>query len=134
MDSLGSILDKSLIKRDILPGIMKWIPKKEAIILVGSRQVGKTCLLYLLVRHLGEKMKIAPEDIFYLDLERLDNLEMLNAGADNLMDFINEQSPKDTKKYVFIDEIQYLDSFFINVNPIPQISFWFFDKRTGNIF
>jgi len=110
MDSLGSILGKSLIKRDILPEIMKWIPKKEAIILVGSRQVGKTCLLYLLVQHLGEKMKIAPEDIFYLDLERLDNLEMLNAGADNLMDFINEQSPKNTKKYVFIDEIQYLDN------------------------
>jgi len=110
MDRMGSILDKPLIKRDILPEIMKWIPKKEAIILVGSRQVGKTCLLYLLIQHLVEKMKTAPEDIFYLDLERFDNLEMLNAGADSLMDFINEQSPKNTKKYVFIDEIQYLDN------------------------
>ena len=106
----ADILDKLLIERDILPQITRWIPKKEAIILVGSRQVGKTCLLYLLIQYLVKKMNIPLEDIFYLDLEDLDNLEMLNSGVDGLMDFINEQSPKQTKKYVFIDEIQYLDN------------------------
>jgi predicted AAA+ superfamily ATPase len=70
MDILGNILNRPLIKRDILSEIIRWIPKKEAIILVGSRQTGKTCLLYLLIQHLAEEMKVSQKNIFYLDLER----------------------------------------------------------------
>ena len=89
MAILADIINKPLIERDVLPQITKWIPKKEAIILLGSRQVGKTCLLYLLIQHIVKNKEIALEDIFYFDLERLENLEMLNAGVDNLVDFIN---------------------------------------------
>lgn len=110
MNILEDIRNRPLIKRDILPETIRWIPNKEAIVLVGSRQVGKTCLLYLLIQHLAKKMKVSPKDLFYLDLERLENLEMLNGRVDSFVDFINEQSPKNTKKYVFIDEIQYLDN------------------------
>ncbi|MBU1147191.1 MAG: ATP-binding protein [Candidatus Omnitrophica bacterium] len=110
MSILSDILRRPLIKRDVLPQIIKWIAKKEAVILTGSRQVGKTCLLYLLIQHLVKAMKIPKEDIFYFDLERIENLEMLNAGVDEMMDFINEQNPKRGIKYVFIDEIQYLDN------------------------
>ncbi len=109
MDIIGNILRKELIDRNVLPGIIKWVPKKEASILLGSRQVGKTCLLYLLIQYLAKEKDVKTKDIFYLDLERLDNLELLNGGVDNLINFIYEQSPKDTKKYIFIDEIQYLD-------------------------
>ena len=110
MAILENIFDKPLIERNVLCQITKWIPKKEAIVLLGSRQVGKTSMLYLLIQHLVKKRKIDPEDIFYFDLERIENLEMLNAGADSLIDFIKEQNPKNSRKYVFIDEIQYLDN------------------------
>ncbi|MCK5305713.1 MAG: ATP-binding protein [Candidatus Omnitrophica bacterium] len=110
MPNLNQILNKGLIKRDILPEIIKWIPGKEAIILIGSRQVGKTSLLYLLIQHLAINKGIAAKDIFYLDLERLDNLELLNSGVDKLIDYIHEQSPEKSKKFIFIDEIQYLDN------------------------
>ncbi|MBU1147039.1 MAG: AAA family ATPase, partial [Candidatus Omnitrophica bacterium] len=80
MSILADILYRPLIKRDVLPQIIKWIAKKEAVVLIGSRQVGKTCLLYLLIQHLVKAMKIPKEDIFYFDLERIENLEMLNAG------------------------------------------------------
>ncbi len=110
MAVLPGILNKSLIKRSILPEIIKWIPKKEAIVLIGSRQVGKTCLLYLIIQHLIKNSKISPEDIFYFDLERLDHLEVLNDGANSLVNFLNEQNSAGGKKYVFIDEIQYLDN------------------------
>ncbi len=110
MDSLSNIIHKPLIKRDILPRIIEWIPKKEAIILIGARQVGKTSLLYLIIQHLIKKMDVSESDIFYLDLEKLENLEMLNSGIDNLISFISEQSSGSGKKYIFIDEIQYLDN------------------------
>ncbi len=110
MSDIRQILNKSLIERSILPQIINWIPKKEAIILVGSRQVGKTSLLYLLIQYLIKNKGIAKEDIFYLDLERLENLELLNAGIDSLLNYIYEQSPENSKKFIFIDEIQYLDN------------------------
>ncbi len=104
------ILNKELLDRDIFPQVTNWIEQKEAVILIGSRQVGKTCLLYLLIQHLVDKMNVPTEDIFYFDLEYLDALEMLNAGVQALLDFSKEQSPGETKKYIFIDEIQYLDN------------------------
>ncbi len=110
MSDLKQIFNKSLIKRRILPQIIDWIPNKEAIILMGSRQVGKTSLLFLLIQHLLINKKIAEKDIFYLDLERFDNLALLNAGVDGLLDYIYEQSPENSRKFVFIDEIQYLDN------------------------
>ncbi|MCK4252674.1 ATP-binding protein [candidate division WOR-3 bacterium] len=122
MSNITQILNKSLIERNILPQIIKWIPEKEALILLGSRQVGKTSLLYLLIRYLAVNKGIAEKDIFYLDLERIDNLELLNAGVDRLLDYIYEQSPEpreisgsgqspeNSRKFVFIDEIQYLDN------------------------
>jgi len=110
MPELKQILNKSLIQRSVLPQIIKWIPKKEAIILLGSRQVGKTSLLYLLIKYLVTSKGISEKDIFYLDLERFDNLELLNAGPERLLDYIYEQSPGDRKKFIFIDEIQYLDN------------------------
>ena len=110
MPNLNQILNKALIERDILPKIIKWIPSKEAIILIGSRQVGKTSSLYLLIQHLAINKGIAAKDIFYLDLERLDNLELLNSGIDKLIDYIYEQSPENSRKFIFIDEIQYLDN------------------------
>ncbi len=110
MSDITQILNKSLIERNILPQIIKWIPEKEALILLGSRQVGKTSLLYLLIQYLAVNKGIAEKDIFYLDLERIDNLELLNAGADRLLDYICEQSPGNSKKFIFIDEIQYLDN------------------------
>lgn len=105
------ILAKDLIGRDILLEIIKWIANKEALVLTGSRQVGKTSLFYLLMQYLVQEMRVASEDIFYLDLERLENLDLLNSrGIDNLLNFVAEQSPQNTKKYIFIDEIQYLDN------------------------
>ncbi len=110
MNILTSILKKSLFERRVFRDILKWISKKEAIILLGSRQVGKTSLLYLLVQYLVRKTKILGDDIFYFDLERLEDFELLNSGVEDLLRFIGEQSPASTKKYVFIDEIQYLDN------------------------
>ncbi|MCK4463118.1 MAG: ATP-binding protein [Candidatus Omnitrophica bacterium] len=110
MPELKQILNKSLIQRSVLPQIIKWIPKKEAVILIGSMWGPGVGILYLLIKYLVTSKGISEKDIFYLDLERFDNLELLNAGPERLLDYIYEQSPGDRKKFIFIDEIQYLDN------------------------
>lgn len=96
MNIIEKILSKTLLEREILPKIVSWISKKEAIILSGSRQVGKTSLLYLTIQHLVNKLRIKPDDIFYFDLEFMDNLALLNDGIDNLITFIKEHNPSKT--------------------------------------
>jgi predicted AAA+ superfamily ATPase len=52
-----------LIRRDILAQIIPWLVEKDILLLLGSRQVGKTSILQLLQEH----VKAAP--VFYFDLE-----------------------------------------------------------------
>ena len=94
-----------IYKRKIIDDILKYLYEKEALILYGARQVGKTCILYWLKNYLSEKK----EQVYYLDLEHRKYLEVLNNGPENLQRLLLEQG-FDTKKRVFVlvDEIQYL--------------------------
>lgn len=98
----------NLIPRKISVKISKWINSKQLIALLGSRQVGKTSILYLLIEEL-KKRSVDPGNIFYFDLENFDNLELLNSGPDNLSKYVKARG-KTGKKFVFIDEVQYLDN------------------------
>jgi len=52
---------------------------------------------------------VSQENIFYFDLEDIFLLDMFNKGVNEVVDYINSKSTdKISKKYVFIDEIQYL--------------------------
>ncbi len=46
------IRTNKLYPRTVVPDILQWMGDKQAIVLVGSRQVGKTSILYLLIQHL----------------------------------------------------------------------------------
>jgi len=104
------------IKRKILPKIYNFMEFKEAIIIYGARQVGKTTLMKMLINKLKED-SVPPEAIFYLDFEDLEILEICNKGIDSLLNYINVRIPNDLpyfsqsnqqKIYLFMDEIQYL--------------------------
>ena len=96
-------------KRKIFDYIVKFIPYKEALVVYGARQVGKTTVMKMLIDHLI-KNGIAEKDIFYLDLEDLDMLQICNQGVPSLLAYIQARSPGKEKKYVFIDEIQYMNT------------------------
>lgn len=102
--------DRKLLPRDILKEILTWLDDYQAIILTGSRQVGKTFIMYLVIQYLQNIKKFDAQDIFYFDLEDFDNLNLLNEGHKNLANYIEINSKSSAKKYVFIDEIQYLDN------------------------
>ncbi|MCD6577894.1 ATP-binding protein [bacterium] len=98
-----------MIKRKLLNQLLKYIDLKEIIVIHGARQVGKTTLMKMLIEHLEEK-KITLENIIYFDLENQKYLDLCNAGVDEFMKYIDFKTNVKNKRYIFIDEIQYLDN------------------------
>lgn len=99
-----------LFGRGIIESISKWIEDDRLIVLIGSRQVGKTSILYLLIQDLLAK-GIEEDAIFYFDLEDFEILELLNSGVKNFIQYLTGIGANLQKRvFVFIDEIQYLNN------------------------
>ena len=83
---------------------MKYLEVPEAIIILGSRQVGKTTLLKIIMEKIA-----SPERSFYLDLEYPENLEIVEGGPENLISYLlSNGASRGVKNYVFLDEIHYI--------------------------
>ncbi|MBA7540077.1 hypothetical protein ES705_32366 [subsurface metagenome] len=109
----------TFIKRKILPHISNFLNYKEAIVIYGARQVGKTTIMKMLINELKTTNNIPDEAIFYFDLEDLEMLELCNQGINNVIRYIEVRTSYNLstttasskeKIYLFIDEIQYLDN------------------------
>ena len=96
------------IKRKILLRISRFLEYKEAIVIYGARQVGKTTIMKMLIKQLKDN-GIPDEAVFYFDLEDLDMLNLCSQGVDFLIRYIDARTSYKGKIYLFIDEIQYLD-------------------------
>jgi len=96
------------IPRRMLHQIMRWVDAEDILVLLGARQTGKSTLMFKTISELLNN-HIDPADIFYFNL---DNLSMHSFLKDipNLLDFLNEFGTKETRKYIFIDEIQRLEN------------------------
>jgi predicted AAA+ superfamily ATPase len=82
------------------------LTRKEAIFILGARQVGKTTL----IKHLMKELEI--DRTLYFDLENPANLSIINKGINEFLTFLTSQEfAEDTINYIFIDEIQYADDF-----------------------
>lgn len=101
-----------LYKRSIFNEIIKYLETDDILVIHGARQVGKTHLLYLIQNHLKENNR----ESYYIDLEDSRNLDILNAGVDELRKHLGEQGfdlkkfSENEKLYILIDEIQYLEN------------------------
>ncbi|HSH19027.1 MAG TPA: ATP-binding protein [Draconibacterium sp.] len=91
--------------RNILNVLIRNMDNELIIGLIGSRQVGKSSILYLLIERLL-KGKVNPLNIFYFNLDDLKLHELFTTVPDFLQ-FLGDDKEQ---KYVFIDEIQRLDS------------------------
>lgn len=94
-----------MIKRDLFYQLKKYLDKKEALVVTGMRQVGKTTLL----KQLFEEIK-TPHKLF-LDLENIlyrKYFDDLNYDAINhLLRNLAGAKPND-KLYLFLDEVQHV--------------------------
>ena len=98
-------IPSKIYQRDIIQEILPYLEDKAAIILLGSRQVGKTHILYSLYSHLLSQQN----QVYYLDLEESRYVTLLNKGAQELNNLLSEAGINlKQKTFVFIDEIQYL--------------------------
>lgn len=92
--------------RTILTELIAQLENEKIIGLVGSRQVGKSSLIFLLIQHLLAK-NTPKENIFYFNLDDIKLREL----AAPITDFVHFIAPKpDQKKFIFLDEIQRLDN------------------------
>lgn len=92
------------LPRAILHELVEQIKNDKITGIVGSRQVGKSSLLYLLIKHLLQD-NVSKESIFYFNLDDL-KLRELAASITDFVQFIGPQS--DVKKFIFLDEVQRL--------------------------
>ena len=81
-------LNKSLFPRKALENIVKFLDTEEVIVLIGARQVGKTCIMRLLQNEL-RKRGIDEKIIHYFDLEDTSLLKILNAGPEEFLRYLS---------------------------------------------
>lgn len=85
--------------------------KDQAVILIGTRQVGKTVLMRMLEKRLQDDGKV----VFFFDLELPSNLQVFGNGVDGFIQFLQAKGVevnKDVEDYifVFIDEFHYIEN------------------------
>jgi len=93
----GEKVEVPEFKRELYSEIEKWLPKKQIIAIVGLRRTGKTTLMQQIMEELGK------EAVFFsFDEEETQKKEVLLFIINF---FINNFRPK----YIFLDEIHYVD-------------------------
>ncbi|MCI0494125.1 ATP-binding protein [candidate division KSB1 bacterium] len=95
---------QTFLKRHVFKELIKWIDDEEMIVISGSRQVGKSTLMLMLIQHLLDVKKCAATNIFYFNLDER-SLHPLFQSTSLLIDFLKPGSNQE-KKYLFIDEFQ----------------------------
>ena len=97
-------MEDKLYKRGVVDRILEYLDSKEAIVIYGSRQVGKTSILKYIMKN------YIKENIFYFDLELKELLNLCNGGAGEIYKYLLQKGADEKKKiYLIIDEIQYLE-------------------------
>ena len=96
-------LDRKLVKREIFGEMSAHLGKPEITLITGSRQVGKTVLLFQLKDYLLKK-GISEGLILFYNLDIISDWEMFQNQTE-FIEFIKEKSEKN-KIYIFVDEAQ----------------------------
>lgn len=129
MIDIATIIGKRLKSRDLLSSIIPWIDERECILIVGSRQSGKTSLLFLLVQHLFEQKALSDENLCFLDLEDPADLELASLSPKDLLSALELKGKKWTRQrpiYLVLDEVHLLENparlIKLLVDHYPQVS------------
>jgi len=106
-------IKRKLLPRADLPSLIEDSESAEILLLLGSRQSGKTSLMLLLLNYFLQEKKVPPEQVFFFDLEDINRVKELNSysetGFDNFSEYLKEKGANLSQKiFIFIDEIQYL--------------------------
>jgi len=98
-------------KRKLFFELLKYLPERQMISVVGLRRTGKTIILKQLIQNLIEQNSVNPNNILFLSFDEvLVNSKL--ALKDYLDTFLENILKKESteKIYIFLDEIQYVDN------------------------
>jgi len=94
----------SFLQRNLMNELVKWLNRREAYVIKGPRQSGKTTILHMLKRHLIEELHIPESRIVLLNFE---DREILEEFEKNPKAFIKSYLLEPDERYFFLlDEYQ----------------------------
>ena len=91
-----------MITRNVWLRCVKYVKRKEIVLIIGARQVGKTTLL----KQIKKKLDAEHQIVNFFSLEDPTLLNLLNQKPENIFSYISKTKKK---QYLLIDEIQYLE-------------------------
>ena len=97
------------IARHELQTALSWMDSRHIITIVGPRQAGKSTLMNMLIRHLLSSGTVPAADIFYFTTDDAETVALL-ANVGDLLAFLQGNSTGNGRLYLFIDEVQRLES------------------------
>lgn len=93
-------------KREIFDALKKSLNRDNITILTGLRRVGKTTLMKQLISDLAQNQKNPKENILFFSFDEVITRQV--DFLDRLIAVFLEEQEKEKKKYIFLDEIQYV--------------------------
>jgi len=95
--------------RMLFPDLLRYLPDRQILSLVGLRRTGKTVILKQLIKHLIHNEGVPARSIFFLSFdEALVTTKMtLQEYLEVFLKDVSETYPKE-RMYIFLDEIQYI--------------------------
>ncbi len=101
----GAELKLGVTRLDYLQALLSNLERQEVSILVGSRRVGKTTLMFQAIHHLIAHKGITPNQILYVSL---DHLALADFTIPKIIEGFRAEfrHPRDRPLYLFFDEIQ----------------------------
>jgi predicted AAA+ superfamily ATPase len=97
------------IPRHELQTALSWMNSRHVITIVGPRQAGKSTLMNMLIRHLLSTDSVPAANIFYFTTDDAETVPLLSNVGD-LLALLQGNSTGNGRLYLFIDEIQRLES------------------------
>lgn len=95
-------------RRDVFEILLDNLDNEQILGLIGSRQVGKSSLLFMLIKHLISN-SVPKENIYYFNLDDYSLLNDVFDSPDNFLSFISPGRTEQTK-YIFLDEVQRINN------------------------
>lgn len=95
----------NLLPRELIKNIEAFVEKDEIVVILGARQVGKTCLL----RYIQKKLKDKGKSTFFIDLEDIEVREAIKSAQD-LLSYLKAIGYRGRRAYVFLDEVHYMQN------------------------
>lgn len=105
-----SFFEAKKYKRKLFSELVKYLPERQILSVVGLRRTGKTILLKQLIQRIIEEDGVKPGNILFISFDEA--LVTSKLALNNYLDvFLENILKKESveKIYIFLDEIQYID-------------------------